>query len=149
MKNQLAQTEPDLRDELHARAAEWYCEHGYVREAIEHAFQRSDRGLVLRLIEGQAFPLFFQGEVTMVAAWFDRLPEGDLRTSPMLCISKAWALALMQRDTRRAEVDRALQQAQEALDQNGADEALRNLVAGHTASIEALLLQMPVLLGEA
>src|SRR3712207_9419063 len=55
----------------------------------------------------------------------------------------------MERGTRRGEVDRALQQAQEALDQTGADAALRNLVAGHTASIQAHLMQSPVLLGEA
>lgn len=149
LRNQLAQTEPDRWDELHARAAGWYRENGYVHEAIEHAFQVSDRSLVLRLIEAHAFPMFFQGEVTTVTAWFERLPESYLLTSPMLCISKAWSLALMERGTRRRAVDWALQQAQAALDQTGADEALRNLVAGHTASIQAHLMQSPVLLGEA
>ena len=149
LKNQLLQTEPERWDELHARAAGWYRENGYVHEAMEHAFQLSDRSLVLRLLEAHAFPMLFQGEVTTVAAWFDRLPEVYLQTSPMLWISKAWALALMQRGTRRAAVDRAVQQAQAALEQTEADEALCSLVAGHTASIQALLLQMPVLLGEA
>ena len=66
----------------------------------------------------------------------------------MLWISKAWALALMQRGTRRAAVNRPYG-GPAALEQTGADEALCSLVAGHTASIQALLLQMPVLLGEA
>ncbi len=66
----------------------------------------------------------------------------------MLCISKAWALALMQRGTRRDEVELALQAAERALDRVNAGEALRDLVAGHTASIQAFLLQSPALIGE-
>jgi LuxR family transcriptional regulator, maltose regulon positive regulatory protein len=149
LKNQLLQTEPDCWDELHRRAAHWYVENGYIHKAIEHAFQIADRALVLQLIEAHSFPMFFQGEVTTVIAWFDRLPESYLHTSPMLCISKAWALVLMQRRTRGIEVSRMLQQAKEALDQIGADEALRNLVAGHTATIQAFLIQTQVLLDEA
>jgi hypothetical protein len=37
--------------------------------------------------------------------WFDRLREGILESTPMLCIGKACALALMQRGTRRGEDD--------------------------------------------
>jgi LuxR family transcriptional regulator, maltose regulon positive regulatory protein len=124
LKNQLAQTEPERWAELHTRAAGWYQANGYVHQAIEHAFQ-------------------VQGEVTTVAAWFERLLDGDLRTSPMLCIGKAWALALMQRQTHTAEVEQTLQAADNALKLANADEALRNLVAGHSASIRAYLLQAP------
>jgi len=67
----------------------------------------------------------------------------------MLCICKAWALALMQRGkSRKGEVERALQAADHALDRVNAEEPLRNLVTGHAASIQAFLLQTPVLMGE-
>jgi LuxR family transcriptional regulator, maltose regulon positive regulatory protein len=148
LKNQLSQTEPDRWDELQARAAGWYRENGYIDKAVEHAFQVSDRSLALRLLEAHSFPMFFQGEVTTVAAWFERLPDFYLYTSPMLCICKAWALALVQHGIRQGEVERALQQAAAALAQIGADEPLCNLVAGHIASIQAFLMQSPAFGGE-
>ncbi len=148
LKNQLVQTEPDRWDDLHARAAAWHGENGYVDKAVEHAFQVSERSLVLRLIERHVFPMLFQGEVTPVAAWFDRLPDACLHTAPVLCISKAWSLALMQRGAGRAQVDQVLQQAEAALDRTRADEALRNLVSGHIASIQAFLMQAPAFGGE-
>lgn len=144
LKNQLLQSEPERWDELQARAAGWYRERGYIHEAIEHAFQTADRTLVLRLLEAYVFPMFFQGEVTTVAGWFDRLPDFSLQTSPMLCIGKAWSLALMQRQTTRTEeVELALQAADNALKLVNADEALRKLVAGQSASIQAYLMQSP------
>ncbi|NMB89287.1 MAG: hypothetical protein GYA17_13080, partial [Chloroflexi bacterium] len=60
----------------------------------------------------------------------------------------AWALALMQRSTRREAVEQALQAAQDALERTGAGDELRRLVAGHVASIRGMLLQAPVLAGE-
>lgn len=143
LKNQLLQTESERWDDLHTRAAGWYREHGYVYEAVEHAFQLADRTLVLQLLEAHVFPLLFQGEVTTVAAWFERLPDFHLHTAPLLCIGKAWSLALMQRQTRTEEVEQALQAAGNALKLANADEALRNLVAGHAASIQAYLMQAP------
>jgi LuxR family maltose regulon positive regulatory protein len=148
LKNQLLQSEPERWDDLHARAAGWYQANGYMSEAIEHAFQVSDRTLVLRLLEAHVFPLLFQGEVTTVAAWFDRPPDASLYASPLLCIGKAWALALMQRQTRTEQVEQALQAADNALKLANADEALRTLVAGHSASIRAYLLQTPAFAAE-
>jgi LuxR family maltose regulon positive regulatory protein len=148
LKNQLLQSEPQRWDELQARAAGWYQAKGYVHEAIEHAFQVSDRTLVLRLIEAHAFPMLFQGQVTTVAAWFDRLPDVYLQTAPMLCIGKAWAWVLMQRGAPREEVEQVLHAAGQALDRVEASEELRKLVAGHAASIQAYVLRRSALRGE-
>jgi LuxR family maltose regulon positive regulatory protein len=66
----------------------------------------------------------------------------------MLCISKAWAFAVMQRITPQGEVERALQAADQALDRVNAGQALRALVAGHTATIQAFLPLSSVLTGK-
>ena len=110
--------------------------------------QDTDRTQAAHLIEQYAIPMLYQGRVALVVGWFDRLPEAILQLAPMLCIGKAWALALMQRDPREGEVERALHAAQQALDQVNAGEALRDLVAGHAASIQAFVLQTPVLMGD-
>jgi LuxR family maltose regulon positive regulatory protein len=148
LRNQLLQAEAERAAALHERAVDWYQQHGFIPKAVEHAFQSGNGGVVASLLEQNTLPMLYQGEVATVVGWFDRLPETLLHTSPRLCINKAWALALLQRQTRTAEVEQALQAADHALKRGAADEALRNLVAGHTASIQAYLLQTPTLADE-
>lgn len=148
LRNQLLQAEPDQAVALHERAADWYQQHGLIQKAVDHAFQSGNRGAVATLIEKHALPMLYQGEVATVVEWFDRLPATLLHVSPLLCIGKAWALALLQRQTRMAEVQQALEAADHALSQTNAEQATRALVAGHTASIQAYLLQTPALAAE-
>ncbi len=144
LNNQLVQTEPAHVDVLHERAADWYEKNGFIQKAVEHAFQISNGSIVSKLIEKFALPMIYQGEVATVIGWFDRLPESLMQSSPMMCISKAWALALMQRQaTRTKEVEQALQAADDALNWTNADKALQNLIAGYAASIQAYLMQSP------
>jgi LuxR family maltose regulon positive regulatory protein len=147
LKNQLVQAEPERIDDLHERAAGWYQENGFIQKAVEHGFQISTRNKVSELIEKHAIPMLYQGEVSTVVGWFDRLPESLTQYSPMMYIGKAWSLALMQRQTRTEKVEQALQAAAQALNLANADEALRNLVSGYIASIQAYLMQSPAFAG--
>ena len=147
LRSQLVRSQPELIPELHQRASRWYEENGDIEAAIDHALQDTDLTQATHLIEQHAFPRLYQGQVTMVVGWFDRLPEAILQPAPMLCIAKAWALALMQRSTRRGEVEQTLQAADRALDRVQAGAALRALVTGHAASIQAYILQTPALSG--
>jgi len=146
--SQLARLRPEELPQLHRRASQWYEDHGDIRAAVEHALQDTDPGRAAQLIEQHAFPMLYQGQVALVLGWFDRLPQGFLQTIPMACIAKAWALALMQRSPRPGEVDQALREASQALDRSKAGQSLRNLVAGHAASINAFMLQTPARFGE-
>lgn len=141
LKNQLLQVEPELVNELHERAADWYEKNGFIQKAVEHAFQSSNSNKVSQLIEKHAMPMIYRGEVSTVQGWFARLAESPEQHSPMMCIAKAWSLVLMQRQTpRMKEVEEALQAAVEALNRIHADEASRNLIAGYIASIRAFLM---------
>lgn len=143
LKNQLLQAEPGGVDELHERAAGWYEAHGFIPKAVEHAFRSSRGDQVSRLIERHAMPMLYQGEVATVAGWFDRLPESLLHASPMMCVNRAWALALLQRQTRMDDLAQALHAAAEALNRPDVDAALAERVTGHIASIQAYLMQTP------
>jgi LuxR family transcriptional regulator, maltose regulon positive regulatory protein len=147
LKNQLVQAEPEGVDDLYERAAGWYQKNGFIRRAVEHAFQISSSTKVTELIEKYAVPMLYRGEVSKVVGWFDRLPEHLRQSSPMLCIGKAWSQVLLLRQ-RSEEVEQALQAAEDALNLVNADEALRNLVAGHIASIQARLLRLSALAGK-
>jgi LuxR family maltose regulon positive regulatory protein len=148
LRSQLARSQPEGIAALHRRASGWYAEQGEIQAAVEHALQDPDRTQAAQLIEQHAIPMLYQGQVARVVSWFDRLPEAVLLSAPRLCIGKAWALALMLRGTRRGEAELALQDAEQALEQANAGEALRNLVAGHAATIQAFLLRTPGLKGE-
>jgi len=148
LKNQLLQAEPERVDELHERAAEWYAKNGFIQKAVEHAFQVSNLNKVLELIERHAIPMLYQGEVHTVVGWFDRLPESLMQNSPMMFVSKAWAIALWHHLPRMNEIEQAATSAEHALNLSNADQALRNLVAGHIASVQAYLMQSAVLAGE-
>jgi LuxR family maltose regulon positive regulatory protein len=149
LRNQLTRLQPDLIPVLHRRASRWYAEEGDIQAAIDHALQDTDLTPAAHLIEQHALAKLYQGQVTMVIGWFERLPERMLGSDPKLCISKAWAFAVMQRGTsRQAEVEQALDTAEHALDQVNAEETLRALVAGHAASIRAFLLQRPALMSK-
>ena len=148
LRSKLARTQSEWIPELHRRASRWHEENGDIQAAVDHALQASDLTQAAHLIEHHTLPKLYQGEVARVVGWFDRLPEAILESEPMLCIDKAWALVLVRRGARSGEVERALQAADEALERVNAGEALRNLVAGHAASIRAFLLRRPSLLGK-
>jgi LuxR family maltose regulon positive regulatory protein len=143
LRNQLARTQPGMIPELHRRAARWHEDHGDVQEAIDHALQDSDLARAAHLIEQHTFPGLYQGQIAMVVSWYERLPHEVLDSAPMLYISKAWTLALMQRGAHRSEIDLALEAASQSLDRVNAGQELRDLVAGHAASLRAFLLRSP------
>jgi LuxR family maltose regulon positive regulatory protein len=148
LRNQLTRSHPEWIPELHRRASRWYEANGDIQAAIDHALLDTDLTQAARLIGQQVLPKLYHGEIAMLVGWFERLPERVLETAPMLCIGKAWAWVVMQRVTHSGEVERALQAADQALDRINAGEALRGLVAGHTASIQAFALRSPALTGE-
>ena len=148
LRNQLLQTEPERVDELHERAADWYIKNGFIQKAVEHAFQVSNLNKAFALIERHTIAMLYQGEVHTVVGWLDRLPESLMQNSPMMFVNRAWALALMHHLPRMNEIDQAAKSAERALNLSNADQALRNLVAGHIASVEAYLMQSTVLAGE-
>jgi LuxR family maltose regulon positive regulatory protein len=145
LRNELTRSQQDLIPELHRRASRWYERNGDIQSAIDHALQASELPQAARLIEQHALPNLYQGQVTKVVSWCDRLPAEIVEFAPMLCICKAWALVLTQGGARREEVEPILHAANLALDQVNADEALRDLVAGHAASIRAFIQRVPAL----
>lgn len=147
LRSQLARSQSDLLPKLHRRASQWFEENGDIHAAVAHALQDTDLTQAAHLIEQHTLPKLYRGEVTMVVAWFDGLPEQILDSTPMLHINKAWALVMTRRSERIAEVERALHAAEQALDRVNAGDALRDEVAGHAACIQAFILRIRVQTG--
>ncbi|HEX5335097.1 MAG TPA: AAA family ATPase, partial [Propionicimonas sp.] len=84
--------EPGRLPMLHRRASEWYEENGLRPDAIRHALCADDFGWAAELIE-RARPLV--EDSSHAATWFTwvtALPEGVIRSRPVLTVWYAYAL---------------------------------------------------------
>jgi LuxR family maltose regulon positive regulatory protein len=128
-------TEGGIVADLHRRASEWYKDHGYVDQAIEHALRSEDFERAAHLIEEYVEALLQGGEHTTVSGWINALPDSLVTEQPYLCVFHAWALQL----TGQFEATEArLSDAEEALanlyQENDADvKTIRGHIHSHRA----------------
>ncbi len=87
-----AEVNPGEIPELHKRAALWHEGNGDLGEASRHALASRDVEWAAGLIERIALPMINLGEVTSLARWIGRLPDGNIRRRPPLILAYAWAL---------------------------------------------------------
>jgi LuxR family maltose regulon positive regulatory protein len=122
---------------LHLRASEWYEKHGYVSEAVHHAFAAGSLTKAANLIEQYARDMFARSELGTIMNWVDALPEELVHARPWLCVFYAWALRLT--GGQAEAVDARLRIAELSLEKSKAilpkDEA--RTVRGHIAAIRA------------
>jgi ATP/maltotriose-dependent transcriptional regulator MalT len=72
---------------LHRRAGRWFAGEGMTFEAIEHAVQAGDAGLVADLLSPVSLAYLGGGQVDTVRAWLDRLGEEAVAADPRLCLA--------------------------------------------------------------
>ena len=92
LQSRLQQIYPSRIAELHARAAAWFDQHGFVAGAVGHALAAADFAYAAQLIEQAAETLLKQGEIATLLTWLRALPADLLRTQPRLSLFHAWAL---------------------------------------------------------
>ena len=92
LRNRLGQQRPDKVPELHLRACDWYEQHGFVAEALDHALTAHDNERAAGLAERAAGQKIMSGELTTVSHWFEQLPDRILSTRPRLILDQAWTL---------------------------------------------------------
>src|SRR5687767_6332647 len=71
---------------LHRRASRWFAQQGMTFEAIEHAVEAGDAGLVADLLTPVILVYLGGGQVNTVRAWLDRLGEEAVAADPRLCL---------------------------------------------------------------
>ncbi len=122
---------------LHLRASEWYEQHGYVSEAVHHAFAAGDLTRAAGLVEHNARDMFARSELRTIMNWVDALPSDLVRARPWLCVFYAWALRLT--GGQADAVETRLQEAELALEKCKArlpgDDV--HTIQGHIAAIRA------------
>jgi LuxR family transcriptional regulator, maltose regulon positive regulatory protein len=71
---------------LHRRASRWFAQEGMTFEAIQHAVEAGDAGLVADLLSPVSLVYLGGGQVDTVRAWLDRLGEKAVAADPRLCL---------------------------------------------------------------
>jgi LuxR family maltose regulon positive regulatory protein len=96
LRARLAQREEQhALHELHRRACDWYADHSYVSEAVEHALQAQDWPRAADLIElaTRTLALGTSGSPS-VLHWLRQLPAAVVGQHPRLCLFYARSLFL-------------------------------------------------------
>jgi len=106
----LEHREPGLAPGLHARAAAWLHEHGFVEEAVEHALAANDFTMAALLI-GESWNRFAQtSRNSTILAWLQRIPPDVVSSDARFQLTKAWVLALAGRPEESQQAVAAVQQ---------------------------------------
>jgi LuxR family maltose regulon positive regulatory protein len=126
LQSELRAEHPDLIPLLHRRASRWFAEEGMAFEAIEHAVEAGDAGLVGDLLSPVSLAYLGGGQVDTVRAWLDRLGQQAVAADPRLCLVAGTGQIVLGDDP---EMTRWLDRAEE-LPYDG-------LLPGGPASIEA------------
>jgi LuxR family maltose regulon positive regulatory protein len=111
LRRRLQETVPEQVNESHARASTWYEGQGSISEAISHALAAGDQERAVYLVERYSGQAARRGEVWQQRSWIEALPEELVRSRPLLCMRRAWALADDPDATQRAEwwMERAIE----------------------------------------
>ncbi|MEN6350791.1 MAG: hypothetical protein ABFD08_15525 [Syntrophomonas sp.] len=81
LRSRLQDDEPGAVLPLHEKAAFWFAQNGYTRQAIEHYLTAEQYAAALALIEEQIHLLSCYGDYETAFAWVNRLPEDCHETS--------------------------------------------------------------------
>ena len=108
---------PDVVDQLHRDASDWYAAHDSFEDAIRHAFAGNDFQRAGRLVEAALAQTRQQRRDALLLAWLRALPADVVRPNPVLSMSVGWA-AMVAGDLDAVaqhldDADRALAEAAE------------------------------------
>ncbi len=92
LRQRLHQQHPGLVRTLHHRASEWYESNGPIAAAIDHSLSVGDHERAACLVEQAAPSSLMRGEFATLNKWIEALPDGVLRSHPLLCACHAMAL---------------------------------------------------------
>jgi LuxR family transcriptional regulator, maltose regulon positive regulatory protein len=94
LRRELSESEPELVDLLHSRAADWYERHGEPEFAVEHALLAGDLDGAARIIVASALPTYYDGRIASVERWLSHFDEPALlERYPGVALQGAWVHA--------------------------------------------------------
>ena len=90
-------TNPSGSNDCTATASDWFAEHGYLNEAVDHALASGDATRAVDLVEQDETNLLEQSNMTTLLAIVKKLPPQLVVSRARLQLTIAWANMLLQR----------------------------------------------------
>ncbi len=97
LRHRLRLSQPDIEEELHLRASQWFEAENLIAEAIQHALVAQNWPRAAQLIGQVAERMLRRGELITLIDWYQRVPEELIRSQPDFGLSYVWALLLLGR----------------------------------------------------
>jgi LuxR family maltose regulon positive regulatory protein len=91
LRREHVRTDRDRVIALHARAAAWLRDAGFVDEALEHLFDAGDEAGAGQILAQEYMNYLVGGRREALLRWFERIPFATMRTSNILCLARAYA----------------------------------------------------------
>lgn len=86
LRKRLAQKDPELAQELHRRAIDWYEQNGLISRAIHHAFIIKDFQKAAKFVTQITEVMWGRGEHATLLTWMDALPAEEKKHYPGLLV---------------------------------------------------------------
>ena len=122
LRRRLERDCPDRVEQLHRAASEWFAEHGYLNEAVDHALASGDAARAVDLVEQDETNLLEQSKMTTLLGIVKKLPPRLVASRARLQLTLAWANILLQ---RMAPAAAALKSFEAAMDRADLADAIR------------------------
>ena len=92
LRKRLRQTQAEQKPELHLRASDWYRQHGFTGQAIEHSLKAGDfeRAATLAELAWPQMHTSYRG-VTWLR-WVEAIPDELIQARPVLSAGYGWSL---------------------------------------------------------
>ena len=91
LRSRLRDAEPGLELELHARASDWYADHGDAEEAIRHALAAGNVEQAGDLVWANVVRYRGRGRGPALRRWLSAFAEDEIAGYPPLALAAAWA----------------------------------------------------------
>jgi LuxR family maltose regulon positive regulatory protein len=92
LRHRLATEQPDKISDLHIRASQWYQQHDFIEDAIEHLITARAFEKAAGMIENEVMPMLQRGRQFTVERWIESIPESIRSQYPQLLLLYAWVL---------------------------------------------------------
>jgi serine/threonine-protein kinase PknK len=122
LRRRLDRDQPGRVEQLHRAASDWFVEHGYLNEAVDHALASGDAPHAVDLVEQDETNLLEQSNMTTLLAIVKKLPPRLVASRARLQLTIVWANILLQ---RLAPAAAALKSFEAALDRADLTDAMR------------------------
>lgn len=106
---------------LHQRASAWFAQNGLVDEAFAHAFDAGDMDRAASILDQWCDRLLYNGRLSTLLRWADRLPPQALRPFPRVRLQAAFSHILA---WRFAAAERIISEVEQDLARGVADDSV-------------------------